>query len=90
MVDVVDGLGRGKPSLVLGVIDGRLNTLSVVLREESEVFASDFYFSPKAFVKHRETYAGIPQDSRPLAPFVIGIVTETLVPVGPDSMRSLP
>ena len=59
LFDVVDGLGRGDPALGVDVVNGGLDALGVVFREEAKVLACDFDFGPDTMIEHREDPDGM-------------------------------
>jgi hypothetical protein len=46
--DVADKFGGRDPTFGVHVINGKLHTLSVVLGEQMDMFATDFDYSPHA------------------------------------------
>jgi hypothetical protein len=50
LLDIVNGLGGNDPLLGIDIINGELNSLSVMLREEPQVFPSDFHVCPETFI----------------------------------------
>jgi len=52
LLDVADKFGRRNPVLSVDVIDGKLHTLGIMLREQMDMFATDFNFSPHALSQH--------------------------------------
>ena len=50
LLDIVNRLGGNDPSLGIDIINRELNSLSVMLREEPQVFPSDFDICPETFI----------------------------------------
>jgi len=50
--NIAHKFGRRDPAFGIHVINGKLHTLSVVLGEQMDMFATDFDFSPHALSQH--------------------------------------
>jgi hypothetical protein len=50
LLDIVNRLGGNDPLLGIDIINGELNSLSVMLGEEPQVFPSDFHVRPETFI----------------------------------------
>ncbi len=50
LLNIVNCLGGNDPPLGVDIINGELNSLSIMLREEPQVFPSDFQVRPETFI----------------------------------------
>lgn len=50
--DVTHKFRRCNPAFGIDVINGKLHSLGIILREQMDMFAPDFYFSPDALSQH--------------------------------------